>query len=137
MIDFLLANALHIPLAAESVQMVATSPPYWGLRDYGTAQWVGNDLTCDHKERNARNDGNRQKTNRFAGNANREGHADMGTKQYRSTCAKCGAIRIDNQIGLEESPQEYIAKLVDVGRELWRGLGEDGTPWGNLWDYFF
>ena len=28
------ANALHIPLADESVQCCVTSPPYWGLRDY-------------------------------------------------------------------------------------------------------
>jgi len=25
----------------ESVQCVVTSPPYWGLRDYGTATWEG------------------------------------------------------------------------------------------------
>jgi DNA modification methylase len=29
------SNALHIPLRDESVQMVCTSPPYYGLRDYG------------------------------------------------------------------------------------------------------
>src|SRR3989304_3554239 len=29
------ANALRIPLADESVHMVCTSPPYWGLRSYG------------------------------------------------------------------------------------------------------
>lgn len=28
-------NAVHIPLASESVHCVITSPPYWGLRDYG------------------------------------------------------------------------------------------------------
>lgn len=32
-------DALHLPLADESVQCVVTSPPYWGLRDYGTATW--------------------------------------------------------------------------------------------------
>jgi DNA modification methylase len=30
-----------------SVQTVVTSPPYWGLRDYGTANWVGGDATGD------------------------------------------------------------------------------------------
>ena len=34
------ANALSIPLAAKSVHTVVTSPPYYGLRDYGTAKWV-------------------------------------------------------------------------------------------------
>ena len=32
-----------------SVQTVVTSPPYWGLRDYGTAEWEGGDAACDHK----------------------------------------------------------------------------------------
>lgn len=27
---------------------VITSPPYFGLRDYGTAQWDGGDPACDH-----------------------------------------------------------------------------------------
>lgn len=30
------------------VQMCVTSPPYWGLRDYGTATWEGGDVGCDH-----------------------------------------------------------------------------------------
>jgi hypothetical protein len=28
-------------IADESVHMVVTSPPYWNLRDYGTAEWLG------------------------------------------------------------------------------------------------
>lgn len=35
-------------LPAESVQCVVTSPPYYGLRDYGTALWDGGDAACDH-----------------------------------------------------------------------------------------
>ena len=35
-------------LPADSVQCVVTSPPYYGLRDYGTAQWDGGDAACDH-----------------------------------------------------------------------------------------
>ena len=42
------ANSLHIPLADESVNCVVTSPPYYGLRDYGTARWNGGDTECDH-----------------------------------------------------------------------------------------
>ena len=30
------------------VQTCITSPPYWGLRDYGTADWQGGDEKCDH-----------------------------------------------------------------------------------------
>ena len=36
-------------LPADSVDCVVTSPPYWGLRDYGTATWDGGDAECDHK----------------------------------------------------------------------------------------
>ena len=35
------ANALHIPLANESVHCCITSPPYWGLRDYGVVGQLG------------------------------------------------------------------------------------------------
>ena len=30
------------------VRMCVTSPPYYGLRDYGTATWVGGDPNCNH-----------------------------------------------------------------------------------------
>src|SRR5437879_3809734 len=36
-------------LASDSVHCVVSSPPFWGLRDYGTAQWEGGDPACDHK----------------------------------------------------------------------------------------
>jgi DNA modification methylase len=38
-------------LDAGSIQTVVTSPPYWGLRDYGTASWEGGDAACDHADR--------------------------------------------------------------------------------------
>ena len=39
------ANALHIPLADESADCCVTSPPYWGLRDYGTGGQLGLEST--------------------------------------------------------------------------------------------
>ena len=36
-------------LDSESVDCCVTSPPYYGLRDYGTAEWLGGDPNCDHK----------------------------------------------------------------------------------------
>lgn len=71
-------NALNIPVASGSVQCVVTSPPYYGLRDYG----------------------------------------------------------IDGQIGLEQTPAEYVANLVAVFREVWRVLRDDGTLWLNLGDSY-
>jgi DNA modification methylase len=35
-------------LADKSIQTVVTSPPYWGLRDYGTKSWLGGDEGCTH-----------------------------------------------------------------------------------------
>ena len=51
-------------IETESVQCVVTSPPYWGLRDYGTATWEGGDADCDHVIGKARNDRNRVFDNR-------------------------------------------------------------------------
>ena len=42
---FIKANSLHIPLKDESVQCVVTSPPYWGLRDYGAIGQIGLEKT--------------------------------------------------------------------------------------------
>lgn len=65
-------------IADKSVQTCITSPPYWGLRDYGN----------------------------------------------------------DGQIGLEQSPEEYVAELVAVFREVRRVLKDDGTLWLNLGDSY-
>lgn len=39
------ANALRIPLADNTVQCAVTSPPYWGLRDYGISGQLGSEPT--------------------------------------------------------------------------------------------
>lgn len=43
---------------------------------------------------------------------------------------------VEGQIGLEESPEEYTQKLVDVFHELKRVLKDDGTLWLNLGDSY-
>jgi len=43
---------------------------------------------------------------------------------------------VDGQIGLEKTPEEYVAKLVDVFREVRRVLRDDGTLWLNLGDSY-
>ena len=62
----------------EYVNTVVTSPPYWGLRDYGVA----------------------------------------------------------GQYGLESSPEEFIAQQVEVFREVYRVLRDDGTLWINMGDSY-
>jgi DNA modification methylase len=62
----------------ESIDCVVTSPPYFGLRDYG----------------------------------------------------------VDGQIGLEQTPDAYVAEMVAVFREVRRVLRDDGTLWLNLGDSY-
>jgi DNA modification methylase len=65
-------------LPDESVHCVVTSPPYWGLRDYG----------------------------------------------------------VEGQIGLEATPDEFLARMVEVFREVRRVLRSDGTCWVNMGDSY-
>jgi DNA modification methylase len=44
--------------------------------------------------------------------------------------------QVDEQIGLEQTPQEYIANLVAVFRECKRILRDDGTLWVNIGDSY-
>ncbi|MCH9022451.1 MAG: site-specific DNA-methyltransferase [Planctomycetes bacterium] len=121
-------------MEAESVQCCVTSPPYYGLRDYGTATWEGGDVDCDHIESMARNDGERVNTQGFGGNSSQNSH--MGPMGYRRICKKCGATRIDKQIGLEETPEDYVAKMVEVFAEVKRVLKNDGVLWLNMGDSY-
>ena len=75
-----LGDALQVlaALTDESVDACVTSPPYWGLRDYG----------------------------------------------------------VDGQLGLEASPAEYVARIVEVFREVRRVLTTTGTFWLNLGDSY-
>lgn len=61
-----------------SVDCCITSPPYWGLRDYG----------------------------------------------------------VEGQLGLEKTPEEYVAKMVAVFREVKRVLKKEGTLWLNIGDTY-
>ena len=65
-------------LPEQSVNCCVTSPPYFGLRDYGN----------------------------------------------------------DAQIGLEQTPEEFVEALVEVFREVRRVLRDDGTVWLNLGDSY-
>jgi DNA modification methylase len=71
-------TSLEFSVPDKSVQCCVTSPPYFGLRDYGHA----------------------------------------------------------GQIGLEPTPAEYVAQMVEVFREVRRVLRDDGTLWLNLGDSY-
>jgi DNA modification methylase len=117
-------------LEAESVNCVITSPPYWGLRDYGTASWEGGLEECDHKQEAPRFNGPKQTV------AQVSGHASKAESHARTHCSGCGAVRIDSQLGLERTPEEYISNMVGVFREVKRVLRADGTLWLNMGDSY-
>jgi DNA modification methylase len=72
------ALAVLRELTDESVHCIATSPPFYGLRDYG----------------------------------------------------------VDGQIGLEETPEQWASRLVEVFREARRVLRKDGTLWVECGDSY-
>src|SRR5271157_1755917 len=110
-----------------SVQCCITSPPYWGLRDYGTATWQNGDAECEHK--NGRD--------APAASTVTGGIPHMGSEGIqRDICGKCGACRIDRQLGLEPTPSEYVARMVEVFAEVRRVLRPDGTLWLNIGDSY-
>lgn len=117
----------------ECVHCCVTSPPYWGLRDYGTSQFLGGDAECDHYEAI-------QLTAAAAvgtkGDPNKIKQQIAGKIGQWKSCPKCGAVRVDSQIGLEKTPEEYTEKLVEVFREVRRVLRGDATLWLNLGDSY-
>ena len=128
------SNAFELPIPDNSVDCVVTSPPYWGLRDYGIGEWVGGDEGCDHigpphRTRTGFNE-------RWHGKQFQEDKQGSLDEPYKDICGKCGAKRIDKQIGLEPTPEEYCTNMVKVFREVWRVLKSTGTVWLNLGDSY-
>lgn len=117
-----------------SIHTCITSPPYFGLRDYGTAIWKGGDASCDHVA-------DPSKTKKFgnpAFNENRPSREQTKVEgyYYKDVCGKCGAVREDSQIGQEDTVEGYVQKMVEVFREVRRVLRDDGTLWLNLGDSY-
>jgi len=116
----------------ECVDCVVTSPPYYGLRDYGTGTWEGGDVACGHQ---APPLGGGPKKSTLSTGWGDYMHA-TATVQYKGVCRKCGAVRVDKQIGSEDTPEAYIAGLVSVFAEVRRVLKPKGTCFVNLGDSY-
>lgn len=126
-------------LPAKSVQCTVTSPPYWGLRDYGTAVWEGGDTECDHKRvvGDMAWDATKPKPGFKSGFRGSKSRTDHVEEPSGVVCNKCGAIRVaDGQLGSEPTPEEFVANMVAVFREVHRVLRDDGTLWLNLGDTY-
>ena len=113
-------------LPNNSVQCCVTSPPYWGLRDYQTGTWEGGDPSCNHSCGGQVQD------------SKAPGAIASGVRPgcNASVCRHCGATRKDQQIGLEDTPEAYTARMVEVFSEVRRVLRDDGTLWLNLGDSY-
>ena len=110
------------------VQTCVTSPPYYGLRDYGTGTWTGGKQDCQHEGISISNNRN------FI----EEGGRGSNKKSISfGNCIHCGAERKDLQIGNEQTPQEFIDNLVEVFAGVWDILADDGTLWVNLGDSYY
>ena len=119
---------------SESCQMCVTSPPYFGLRDYETAKWYGGNKHCDHKGPPIRTGASfheRYYGKKFVSNKQADQRAPM-----KNVCSKCGAIRIDSQIGIEDTLEEYVNNIVLIFKEVKRILKSDGTLWLNIGDTY-
>lgn len=118
------------------VQTAVTSPPYWGLRDYGTDPLVwGGDAACAHEWHGA-------------GRIHKGGGAPAGELAMRSVAiaqaqtqdrtagsyCECGAWR--GSLGLEPTIAEYISNMVGVFRLVRELLADDGTLWLNIGDSY-
>ena len=118
-------------LEDNSIDCVTTSPPYWGLRDYGTGTWIGGDKNCPHKRLTK------------ISKDTKTGHAKMfkkgnvvGDAIYKNYCPECGAKRKDEQLGLEETYQEHIQNIVELFRAIKPKLKDSATVWLNYGDSY-
>jgi len=125
-------------LADRSVHCIVTSPPYWGLRDYGLPALVwGGGEDCQHvwgKEAIIHQRGKVGGNSTLEGGLQAGGDGRLQETSQGQWCQRCGAWR--GSLGLEPMPDLYVAHLVDVFREARRVLRDDGTLWLNLGDTY-
>ncbi len=123
-------------LPDESVHCVVTSPPYWGLRDYGTPPVIwGGASDCKHRwgavvvrPGGAQTQGD---------SSQRGGRQNVEEQEKKPECGafcKCGAWK--GQLGLEPTIDLYVEHITEVFREVRRVLRKDGTLWLNMGDCY-
>jgi DNA modification methylase len=128
-------------LPEKSVHTCITSIPYWGLRDYKIKPSIwGGDPNCAHKfaEKPLLLELRRGTGLATSPHSLRGGALKVETVQYatieRGFCIHCNAWR--GCFGLEPTYQLYVEHAVEVFREVWRVLRDDGTLWLNMGDCY-
>lgn len=127
-------------LPDESVDCCVSSPPYWNLRQYGTAQQVwGGNPDCAHQwatetyYREGGAKGAARENFKPGGQENAE-HIKAVRWHSETRCSRCGAWQ--GELGQERTIQEYIAHLVEVWAHVHRVLKPTGTCWLNIADSY-
>jgi site-specific DNA-methyltransferase (adenine-specific) len=121
-----------------SINMVITSPPYWGLRCYNTNPqvWDG-DENCKHEWNT---EIIRKRTNGDVPGKNsliakhRPNDIVNRPDVVSNICIKCGAWK--GELGNEPTYEMYINHLIQIFDEVRRVLKDDGTCWINLGDSY-
>lgn len=121
-----------------SVQCVVTSPPYWGLRAYGTEPqiWPDSKPLCEKHEW-ATTPPRRKRASYDVKNPNSKQSTNLGSRHTlfpQNVCLKCNAWR--GELGLEPTPELYVQHIVEIFREVKRVLRKDGTLWLNMGDSY-
>ena len=117
-----------------SVHTCITSPPYWGLRDYGLEPvvWGGDDHEHEWGEPIL---GQSQSGSLEGSTLDGAPPGQERRPEWSSAfCRRCNAWR--GSLGLEPSPELYVEHIVQVMREVRRVLRDDGTLWLNLGDSY-
>lgn len=94
-------------LPGQSIDMVITSPPYWGLRNYGdgNSKLWGGSVECSHEW------------------------------DEKGNCTRCDGWQ--GQLGLERDFRRYISNLVIIFNGVKRVLKDAGSCWVNIGDTYF
>jgi len=118
-------------MPSEFVDCIITSPPYWGLRDYGGEAckiWDG-DPYCEHEWEVciARHDNLRPSkvSEKTIVGSNKELRFRTGEKVEEAICKKCGAWY--GQLGLEPTLDLYLKHILQITAELKRVLKKTGV----------
>lgn len=124
-----------------------TSPPYFGLRSYGTEPQIwGGRADCVHDW--SSNGQSREHPDRSTGGKDANGSGIFITERGEqpskiargaarsngSTCSTCGAWR--GELGSEPTLDMFIQHIVEIFREVRRTLADDGSLWVNFGDSY-
>lgn len=127
-------------LPGKSIHTCVTSPPYYGLRDYGTDPVVfGGKEGCQHDWADERFYTEQTAAKGSADAFSKPGEANAarlkeGRWREESMCRFCGAWK--GHLGLEKTPELFTQHLVEIFHEVYRVLRDDGTCWVNLGDSY-